>query len=99
MKNDVTSDVINDVINNATNFSPSLMHSLNVYLQYLWSGKAVSFMVLSQSDPPIDIQKRHLSSIYLSPGFLLQFGENRGSGKHTSQYPIELKFSTNVNND
>ena len=80
------------------------MHSLNVYLQYLWSGKAVSFMVLSQSDPPIDTQKRHLSIylssiIYLSPGFLLQFGENRGSGKHTSLYPIELKFSTNVNND
>ena len=42
------------------------MHSLNVYLQYLWSGKAVSFMVLSQSDPPIDTQKRHLSIIYLS---------------------------------
>ena len=41
------------------------MHSLNVYLQYLWSGKAVSFMVLSQSDPPIDTQKRHLY-IYLS---------------------------------
>ena len=41
------------------------MHSLKVYLQYLWSGKAVSFMVLSQSDPPIDTQKRHLS-IYLS---------------------------------
>ena len=75
------------------------MHSLNVYLQYLWSGKAVSFMVLSQSDPPIDTQKRHLSIIYLSPGFLLQFGENRGSGKHTSRYPIKLKFSTDVEND
>ena len=37
--------------------------------------------------------------IYLSPGFLLQFGENRGSEKHTSRYPIKLKFSTDVNND
>ena len=41
------------------------MHSLNVYLQYLWSGKAVSFMVLSQSDSPIDTQKRHLSIIII----------------------------------
>ena len=41
------------------------MHSLNVYLQYLRSGKAVSFMVLSQSDSPIDTQKRHLSIIII----------------------------------
>ena len=43
------------------------MHSLNVYLQYLRSGKSVSFVVLSQSDSPIDTQKRHLC-IYHSAG-------------------------------
>ena len=45
MKNYVTGDVIYDVIDGLQNFPPSLVHSLNVFLQDVGSGKSVSCIV------------------------------------------------------
>ena len=78
-------------------FPPSLMHSLNVFLQDVGSGKSVSCIVWENTLPSICILKRLLYSIYsiytLSHGNLLK---NRGSGNPTSRYSRDLKLCTHV---
>jgi len=77
-------------------FSHSLRHSLNVYLQNLGSGKLVSCMVWALTLPPFCSLKRLL---YLSPESVCVFGQNMGSGKHTSRNPIKIKLRTLVHTD
>ena len=94
MKNDVTGDVIYDVIDGSAQ-SPSLVHSLNVFLQDVGSGKSVSCIVWENTLPSICILKRLPISIYISHGNLLK---NRCSGNPTSRYRRDLKLRTHVHN-
>ena len=91
MKNEVTGDVIYDAIDGL--FPPSLVHSLNVFLQDVGSGKSVSCIVWENTLPSICILKRLPISIYISHGNLLK---NRGSGNPTSRYRRDLKLRTHV---
>jgi len=75
-------------------FLHTLMHTLNVYLEDVWSEKSVSCMVWENTLPSFCILKASIP-IYLSISHGNLF-KNRGSGNPTSRYRRDLKLRTHV---